>query len=120
MPDEPKLVPIRFTDKHSPYNAGEIAGFPPALAKRYVDAGFAEYHMPDKVLQPSIDASSLAAAGEQQVSQNEQGAQAAHGDGPQLQMSMENDGGENAKTKDEGIGTQENASGAGAKKPGKR
>jgi hypothetical protein len=115
MADEPKLVPIRFTDKHSPYNAGEIAGFPPALAKRYLDAGFAEYHVSDKAPQATDEASTSDAAGGQQASLNEQDATSLDYDEAQLLMSVENDGSENAKPKDEGSGPQEGASAAGVK-----
>jgi hypothetical protein len=34
---------VRFIHKCSPYNCGERAGFPEALAARYVDRGIAEY-----------------------------------------------------------------------------
>lgn len=44
-------VPIRFTDSCSPYNAGDSACFREDRAKRYVDAGVAEYE--DRELKPS-------------------------------------------------------------------
>lgn len=40
------LVPVRFRATTAQHNAGEIAGFKPEVAARYVAAGIAEYWQP--------------------------------------------------------------------------
>lgn len=39
MNDVRELVAVRFTRKRSPYNAGETAGFAPAVARNLVKSG---------------------------------------------------------------------------------
>ena len=41
------LVPVRFIVKNAPYNAGEIAGFPRALADRLIAKKRAVPYVPD-------------------------------------------------------------------------
>jgi len=40
------MVQVRFIRSHSPYNAGELAGFPDAQARRLMDLGAAELVAP--------------------------------------------------------------------------
>ena len=42
------LVPVRFKWGRPPYQAGEVAGFPPEVAQRYIDSGLAEAYKPTK------------------------------------------------------------------------
>ena len=78
MADEPKLVAIRFLQKQSPYNAGEVAGFTPETAQRYVDAKLAEFYDSDKVVSVSGEEVVLNVGGEEKtVSEEEQRAAAA-------------------------------------------
>ena len=44
---------IKFKLARAPYQIGEIAGFPPGTAKRYIDAGFAEDMGPVKPRKPT-------------------------------------------------------------------
>jgi hypothetical protein len=50
MAEERKLIPIRFVQKQSPYNAGEVAGFETHIARQYVDAQLAEFYDPEEVV----------------------------------------------------------------------
>lgn len=43
-PSNNGLVAVKLTKTYSPYNAGEVAGFPEGEAKRLVDTGYGEYH----------------------------------------------------------------------------
>jgi hypothetical protein len=60
MTDEAKVV-VRFTRAVSIYNAGEIAGFSPAVAQAYVDAGAAEVYTPPTPQQSKAQAETIAA-----------------------------------------------------------
>jgi len=40
------MVQVRFLRSHSPYNAGELAGFPDDQARRLMDLGAAELVAP--------------------------------------------------------------------------
>jgi hypothetical protein len=42
------LKAVRFLQKQTSYNAGEIAGFGDSVAEAYVKAGIAEWHKPPK------------------------------------------------------------------------
>ncbi|MDI6872095.1 MAG: hypothetical protein QME79_12280 [Bacillota bacterium] len=39
------MIPVRFKVGQAPYNAGEIAGFPPEVAERLISAGVAEAYV---------------------------------------------------------------------------
>jgi hypothetical protein len=40
------LVLVRFIQKNAPYNTGETAGFPAAIAQRFIEHGKAVLHEP--------------------------------------------------------------------------
>jgi hypothetical protein len=42
------LVAVRFVRKNAPYNVGEIAGFPKAVADRMVNQKRAVYYVPEE------------------------------------------------------------------------
>lgn len=44
--DTPRLVPVRFVTAQSPFNAGEVAGFPANIAERFIRFGVAELAEP--------------------------------------------------------------------------
>ena len=44
MADE--LVSVKFTKKRTPYQAGDLAGFPAVTAQRFVEGGVAVYKNP--------------------------------------------------------------------------
>jgi hypothetical protein len=46
------LVSVKFIRKNSPYNVGEIAGFPPDIAEKLVKRKRAVYSKPDKEAPP--------------------------------------------------------------------
>jgi hypothetical protein len=78
MADESKLVAVRFTEKQSPYNAGEVAGFSPEVAHRYVHAKRAEFYDPEKFVLVSGEEVVLNVfSGEKTLSEEEQAAAAA-------------------------------------------
>jgi hypothetical protein len=78
MADESKLVAVRFTEKQSPYNAGEVAGFTPEVAQRYVHAKLAEFYDPEKVVPVSGEEMVLSVLSEEKtLSEAEQAAAAA-------------------------------------------
>ncbi len=37
MARETEIVLVRFTQSNAPYMSGEVAGFPPAVAQRFID-----------------------------------------------------------------------------------
>lgn len=51
------MMTVRFKTSYSPYNAGEVAGFPPEIARRLIQSGVAEEVMPEKkaVEGPAMD-----------------------------------------------------------------
>jgi hypothetical protein len=46
MARDKRLIPVRFIMKNAPYNVGEIAGFPEAIAQRFVDRKRAVFYKP--------------------------------------------------------------------------
>lgn len=54
-----QLTAIRFLQKQSPYNAGEVAGCPADLAQRYVSSGIAEYFRPPETASNAPDPDQL-------------------------------------------------------------
>ena len=48
------LVPVRFIMKNAPYNVGEIAGFPPAVAQRLIDRKRAVPYVPPEEEKPVV------------------------------------------------------------------
>ena len=51
-----KLISVRFIVANAPYMAREIAGFPEAVAKRFVDRKRAVYSTPPEEDQPEAEA----------------------------------------------------------------
>ncbi len=48
------MIPVRFKVGQAPYNAGEIAGFPPAVAERLIQAGVAEPYEAPAASRPEV------------------------------------------------------------------
>jgi hypothetical protein len=121
-------VPIKFLQKCSPYNAGEVAGFPPAMAKRYVDAGIADYHNPEKVFSISVEeVIPDTSGGDKQPSQEEHTAVGKNANTVEelqlLQPLAEHMGAgeKDNETQSVEVGSgQESTAAAGSKKSGKR
>lgn len=55
LPVSPDAVAVRFTQAHGIYNAGEIAGFRPEVAKRLIKSGVAEPAPKKAVERPPVD-----------------------------------------------------------------
>lgn len=56
------LVSVRFTMKNAPYNVGEIAGFPPEVAQRFIDRKRAVLNVPQEEKAPEPPAKEEAVA----------------------------------------------------------
>jgi hypothetical protein len=50
------LVAVRFKTKHSPYNAGEVAGFEEDEARRLIKVGVAELYVVEPETPATTDA----------------------------------------------------------------
>jgi hypothetical protein len=121
MADEnkPELKPIRFLQKQSPYNAGEVAGFPHEVAQRYVDAKLAEFYDAKKDAAVSGEEIVLEVAGEKLAFEEEPASAAEkgiRGAGRETQIPGAKAAGEEKSSSDEGSDGSESA--AGAKKAG--
>lgn len=49
------MMAVRFKVGYSPYNAGEVAGFPPEIARRLIQSGVAEEYAMKTMEAPPVD-----------------------------------------------------------------